>query len=458
MLEIEQRNLPEHSPFANRFLSKVVIFRKANVGRSVTTSTWLERYAAIGFLLPQDTGQEPPMAGPMTEQGGFARRLNSLQAFKVMKLLARAQQLEELGHDVIHMEVGEPDFPTPAPIVQAGLEALRSGKTRYTAAEGIWELRQAIARFYADHIGVDVEPDRIFVTAGGSGALLLSVVLLIDKDEGLLMTDPGYPCNRHFLTSFHGEGQLVPVTPDDGYQLSGDLVKRHWRENTRGALVASPANPTGAMLSETQMQGISESVRARGGQLIVDEIYQGLTYQGDDNQPTTMLRIDKDAFILNSFSKYFGMTGWRLGWLVAPEAAVSDLQKLAQNLFICPSSIAQHAALAAFSDESLKIMESQRRTFADRKDLLVPALKAVGFDIPREPEGAFYVYARLPGGSDSSEKFCDRLLENYFVAATPGTDFGFYLAEQHVRFTYAQPADRLTEAVGRIEKALHSGL
>ncbi len=392
----------------------------------------------------------------MAEKRGFARRLNGLQAFKVMKLLARAQKLEELGHDVIHMEVGEPDFPTPAPIVQAGLDALRSGKTRYTAAEGIWELREAIAGFYGDHIGVDVEPDRIFVTAGGSGALLLAVALLIDRDEGLLMTDPGYPCNRHFLTSFHGEGQLVPVTPDDGYQLSADLVKRHWRENTRGVLVASPANPTGATLSETQLQGISESVRARGGHLVVDEIYQGLTYQG--GPPTTMLRIDSDAFILNSFSKYFGMTGWRLGWLVAPEAAVSDLQKLAQNLFICPSSIAQHAALAAFSDEALAIMESQRRTFADRKDLLVPALKALGFGIPREPEGAFYVYARLPDGYDSSEKFCDLLLENHFVAVTPGTDFGFYLADQHVRFTYAQAADRLTEAVARIEKALNSGL
>lgn len=394
----------------------------------------------------------------MTGKGGFARRLKDLQAFKVMKLLARAQKLQELGHDVIHMEVGEPDFPTPSPIVQAGLDALRSGKTRYTSAEGIWELREAISRFYADHIGVDVEPDRIFVTAGGSGALLLVVALLIDKDEGLLMTDPGYPCNRHFLTSFHGEGQLVPVTSDDGYQLSADLVERHWKENTRGALVASPANPTGAVLSKTQMQGISEAVRARGGELVVDEIYQGLTYQGDDNLPTTMLSIDRDAFILNSFSKYFGMTGWRLGWLVAPEAAVSDLQKLAQNLFICPSSIAQYAALAAFSDESLKIMESQRRTFSDRKDLLVPALKALGFGIPREPEGAFYVYARLPDGCESSERFCDRLLENHFVAVTPGTDFGFYLADQHVRFTYAQAADRLTEAVGRIEKALNSGL
>lgn len=383
---------------------------------------------------------------------GYARRLGEIDPFRVMKLLARANALEEQGHDVVHMEVGEPDFATPAPIVRAGLAALADGRTRYTPASGIHELREAIARHYEERFGVSVDPARIFVTAGASGALLLVSALLLNQGEGLLMTDPGYPCNRHFLKAFHGEGQLVPVGAGEHYQLTAEAVRRHWEGNTRGVMLASPANPTGAMVARAELSAVIEEVRSRNGHVVVDEIYQGLTY--GEAGPVSVLQVAGDAFVLNSFSKYFGMTGWRLGWLVAPADAAEELEKLAQNLFICPSSIAQYAALAAFGPEAREIMERQRRIFAQRRDFLIPGLKELGFVIPLVPEGAFYVYAQLPEGSAPSETFCERVLEEQKVAITPGTDFGFHRADDHVRFTYAEDRARLALALERIGRAL----
>jgi len=384
----------------------------------------------------------------------YARRLKEIQSFKVMKLLARANELAGMGHDVVHMEVGEPDFPTPAPIVRAGMAALSSGLTRYTAAQGIRPLREAIAAHYARSYGVEVAPERIFVTAGGSGALLMASALLLDPGDGMLMTDPGYPCNRHFVKAFNGDGQLVPVTPDDGYQLSRRLVERAWLPTTRGVLLASPANPTGAVVAREDLAGISQAVRSRSGHLVVDEIYHGLIYVPDT--ATSVLEVDASAFVVNSFSKYFGMTGWRLGWLVVPPEAIAEVEKLAQNLFICASSIAQQAALAAFQEESLEIMERQRDEFRARRDFLVPALREIGFGVPRIPEGAFYVYARIAEGLGPAEALCERLLEEHFVAVTPGTDFGFYLADDHVRFSYAQNLDVLREGVDRISDAVRA--
>lgn len=385
----------------------------------------------------------------------YARRLGVIQPFRVMKLLARANELQKLGGDVIHMEVGEPDFATPEPIVQAGQRALREGRTRYTPAAGIPELREAVSSYYRSQQHLDISPDRIFITAGGSGALLLTSALLLNHGEGLLMTDPGYPCNRHILKAFHGEGQLIPVTASTNYQLTAELVARFWQANTRGVLLASPANPTGAVLDESTLKELYELVQSKRGHLVVDEIYHGLTYQqAGEKRNVSVLEVGQHAFVVNSFSKYFGMTGWRLGWLVVPDNAIEELEKLAQNLFICPSSIAQYAALSAFSAASLEIMEKHRAVFARRRDFLVPALKELGFSIPLFPEGAFYVYAGLPQGSGPSEQFCDDLLEQHLVAITPGTDFGFNLADEHVRFTYAEDVARLAEALKRIEKAL----
>lgn len=381
----------------------------------------------------------------------YAHRLEDISAFKAMKVLARANDLQQQGMDIIHLEVGEPDFPTPAPILDAAHFALQQGFTKYTPAEGIAPLREAISKHYIDTYGVEVDPRRVFVTAGGSGALLLATALTLNPGEAMMMTDPGYPCNRHFMSSFDGEGQLIAVGPSEQYQLNADLVAQHWRENTAGVLLASPANPTGAIIERRVLKDIAAVVRQHDGFLLVDEIYHGLHY----GNAAVSTALEFDAIVVNSFSKYFGMTGWRLGWLVVPEDAIESVEKLAQNLFICPSSISQHAAVAAFTRESRAIMETQRRAFEERRNLMVAGLRNLSFGVPETPGGAFYVYARLPDKvSVDSETFCIKLLEQYGVAVTPGTDFGFFEAERHVRFSYANSIPALQEALVRIEQAL----
>ena len=248
-------------------------------------------------------------------------------------------------------------------LVKAGQAALAAGKTRYTAARGLPELRDAIAGYYASRYGLDIDPRRILITPGGSGALLLATSLLVDPGKHWLLADPGYPCNRHFLRLVEGAAQLVPVGPDVRYQLTPELIASHWNEDSVGALVASPANPTGTLLHRDELAALSSSLKARDGHLVVDEIYHGLTYGTD---AASVLEVDNDAFVLNSFSKYFGMTGWRLGWLVAPEVAVGDLEKLAQNLYISAPSMAQSAALACFEPQTLEILEQRRAEFGKR--------------------------------------------------------------------------------------------
>ena len=367
-----------------------------------------------------------------------------------MSLLARANELASAGRNVIHLEMGEPDFDTPAPVLEAGIRAIRDGATRYTDAQGDLQLRQAVSGFYQDTAGIAVDASRIFITAGASGGLLLLTALLMNPDDNLLMTDPGYPCNRHFLSSFNAEGLLIPVTAQDHYQLTPSLIENYWNDRSRGALVASPANPTGAVLSRDELGAIHHAVAARGGFLIADEIYQGLVYH---NHPApSALTVSDEALVVNSFSKFFGMTGWRLGWVIVPETLCPDLNKLAQHLFICPGAISQRAALEAFSADSLAIMEHRRVLLQARRDYLVPELKRLGFGVGDAPAGAFYVYARLPAGSPDAETFCHRLLEEQFVAITPGTDFGFHEADQHVRISYARDLEQLQEAVVRMER------
>ncbi|CRR69475.1 pyridoxal phosphate-dependent aminotransferase [Stenotrophomonas sp. FR010] len=382
---------------------------------------------------------------------GYSRRSHEIAPFHVMSLLARAQALEQAGHDVIHLEIGEPDFTTAEPVVRAGQAALAAGHTRYTAARGLPALRQAISGFYRGHYGLDIDPERILVTPGGSGALLLASSLLVDPGRHWLLADPGYPCNRHFLRLVEGGAQLVPVGPDTAYQLTPSLVEQHWNADSVGALVASPANPTGTVLSADELAALSQTLHARGGHLVVDEIYHGLTYGLD---APSVLQVDDNAFVLNSFSKYFGMTGWRLGWLVAPPSAVPDLEKLAQNLYISASSIAQHAALACFSEESMAIFEQRRDAFRQRRDFLLPALRELGFRIEVEPQGAFYLYADVSAFTDDAQAFCAHFLETEHVAFTPGLDFGFHRANQHVRLAYTQEVPRLQEAVARIARGL----
>jgi len=378
-----------------------------------------------------------------------AGRLEQIQPFRVMELLARANELAAAGHDVVHLEVGEPDFETPSPVIEAARRALDQGETKYTDARGNPALREAIADHYQKRLDVTIAPERVFVTAGASGGLLLLTALLTNPGDNILMADPGYPCNRHFLSSFDAEGLLVPVEAEDNYQLTPAHLESFWNERTRGALVASPANPTGAVLSQAESLALADAIRDRQGIFLVDEIYQGLVYE--QQAAESVLKVADDAFVVNSFSKYFGMTGWRLGWVVVPEAVTRDLEKLAQNLFICPSAIAQAAAMAAFSNDALQIMEAQRTEFAARRDFLVPALRALGFSIPRIPAGAFYVYAGLPAGHEDSESFCRDLLEEEFVAITPGTDFGFHHAAHRVRISYARDMNQLEQAVARLK-------
>ena len=383
----------------------------------------------------------------------YSARSRAIEPFHVMALLARANELQAAGHDVIHLEIGEPDFTTAAPIVAAGQAALAAGETRYTAARGLPQLREAISGFYQQRYKLDIDPQRILITPGGSGALLLTSSLLVDPGKHWLLADPGYPCNRHFLRLVEGAAQLVPVGPEVRYQLTADLVERYWDQDSVGALVASPANPTGTLLSRDELAALSAAINARNGHLVVDEIYHGLTYGCD---ATSVLEVDDSAFVLNSFSKYFGMTGWRLGWLVAPAQAVADLEKLAQNLYISAPTMAQHAALACFEPQTLSILEERRAEFGRRRDFLLPALRELGFGIAVEPEGAFYLYADISALGGDAFAFCRHFLETEHVAFTPGLDFGRHQASHHVRFAYTQSLPRLQEAVERIARGLKS--
>ncbi len=383
--------------------------------------------------------------------GGYARRVAEIEPFYVVEVLSRATELAAAGRDIVHMAAGEPDFATAAPIIEAGRAALAGGHTYYTQASGIPQLREALSGFYASQYGLDIPPQRIMITAGASGALLLISALLMNPGDGMLMTDPGYPCNRHFLRLVEGEGQLVPVSAASNFQLNAGLVAQHWRDNTLGVMVASPANPTGSVLTREELTAVSREVRARQGYLVVDEIYHGLGY---DQDTPSALEVDPDAFVINSFSKYFGMTGWRLGWLVAPEAAVREMEKIAQNLFISLSTVAQFAALAGFEPATGAILEERREIFRQRRDYLLPAVQSLGFDVPCTPRGAFYIYADAGRYTEDSQAFCLRLLEEHGVALTPGLDFGHFQAARHLRFSFTTGMERLELAVERLASVL----
>lgn len=382
---------------------------------------------------------------------GWAQRTRDIQAFHVMSVLARAKMLESQGHDVIHMEIGEPDFSTPAPIVRAGQAALAAGHTGYTPALGLPALREAIAGLYAQRYGIDLDPARVVVTPGGSAALLLITSLLVDPGQSMLMADPSYPCNRNFLRLLGANAKMIPTGPQSAYQLTPELIAQHWDADCSTVLAASPSNPTGTLLSQTELRAMADTVRRLGGHFVVDEIYHGLTY---DCRASSVLEVAPDAFVLNSFSKYFGMTGWRLGWLIAPEAAIPELEKLAQNLYICAPHMAQVAALAAFGEETRAICEERRQAFQARRDFLLPALRDLGFGIPVTPQGAFYLYADIQKHSADSTSFCEHLLESEHLAITPGLDFGNYRQHQHVRLAYTASLDRLGQAVERLERGL----
>lgn len=383
-----------------------------------------------------------------------ALRMAEIRPFHVVEILQRAQALRAAGRSIVHMEVGEPDFPTAEPLIEAAAAFLRHGHVHYTSSLGLWRLREAIAGHYAQRYGITVVPERIIVTSGASGALLLAMAALIDPGREVLLTDPGYPCNRNFVRAFEGIPRSLPVSSETAFQPTAEQVDRAWNGATRALLVASPANPTGTLIDGQGLAALWEAVSSHGGCLLVDEIYHGLTY---GCEAATALAIADDIFVINSFSKYFGMTGWRLGWLVAPAACVRDIEKLAQNLYISPSAPAQHAALAAFGTAATEIFEARRAEFAARRDFLLPALESIGLRVPAQPLGAFYIYADTTDVAADSYRLAWDLMEHAGVGVTPGLDFGDNAPERHLRFAYTTSRAELEQGIARIDRFLRAG-
>jgi aspartate/methionine/tyrosine aminotransferase len=375
-----------------------------------------------------------------------ARRAADITPFEVMDVLSRAHALERAGRHVVHMEIGEPDFTAPQPVVEAGVRALREGRTAYTATLGLPALREGIADHYASRFAARVPVERVVVTAGASGGLLTVAALYFDAGDEVLVPDPGYPGYRHFVRAFEGRARALPVGPAENFQPTLAMVRAAWGDRTKGLILGSPSNPTGTLIARAELEAIARFIAERGGVLIVDEIYQGLSYGAE---PWTAYGLPGDVVIVNSFSKYFCMTGWRLGWVVLPQSAVRGFEKLAQHLFISAPAAAQYAACEAFSPSSIQVLEERRREFARRRDFLLPVLKQAGLRVPAEPHGAFYVYADC--GRDA-RRYCMELLEKEAVAATPGVDFGANATDQYVRFAYTRAMADLEQAAERIRR------
>ncbi len=379
----------------------------------------------------------------------LARRLAAIHPFHVMALLARAREMERGGRDIVHMEIGEPDLGTPEPVVAAGVAALARGDLHYTPALGLPALREAIAGHYERRYRVAVAPTRIVVTPGASGALLLALGLLIDPESRVLLADPGYPCNRHFVTFLGGRPVPLPVGVESRYQPTAAAVAAAWQPGTVAALLCSPANPTGTLVGSAALAAIVEVVEGRGGRVVADEIYHGLVYT---DPPPTALACSQGCLVVNSFSKYFHMTGWRLGWLVVPAGYEEAVDRLAQNLFLAAPTPAQHAALACFTDETEALLAEHRDEYHRRRDLLAAALIDLGFRIPVVPDGAFYLYADSSALADDSFELAERLLTEAGVAVTPGLDFGDHQASRHLRFAYTTPVERIEEGIARLRR------
>jgi len=377
----------------------------------------------------------------------IADRMSSIEPFHVMDILARARQMEADGRDIVHMEVGEPDFATVQPIIDAGRQALAEGKTHYTPAIGLAALREAISNYYEHRYGHGVPAGQCVVAPGASGALQLALGVSVNPGDEVLIADPGYPCNRHMVTMLGGVAKPVPVTCATGFQLNASLVEQCWTDKTRVVMLASPSNPTGTLVEYEELKRINEFVEEKGGLVIVDEIYHGLVY---GEQPPTALKAGANIIVINSFSKYFGMTGWRLGWLIAPGELIDPLDRLAQNIFLAAPTPAQYAAITALAEDTRPLLDERRDEFKRRRDFLLRELQQIGFVIECEPVGAFYLYANCSGFTDDSMQFSNDLLEKAGVAITPGADFGDNRPNEYVRLAYTTNMARLEEGVKRI--------
>ena len=394
-----------------------------------------------------------------------ARRIEPFYVMEVAKAAGvLAQQVAHTSQPMIFLNIGEPDFTAPPLVQQAASLAIAQGNTQYTQALGLTALRERISGWYASRFGADVAPGRIVITAGASAALQLACLALIEAGDEILMPDPGYPCNRHFVSAAEGTPVLIPTTAEERFQLTREKVEAAWNDRTRGVLLASPSNPTGTSIAPEELRRIHEFVHSRGGITLIDEIYLGLSYEEQFGHTALALRGEsgepgQSVISINSFSKYFNMTGWRLGWLVVPEALTPVIERIAQNLFICASTVAQHAALACFEPESLLEYERRRAEFKARRDYFIPELNRLGLTVPVMPDGAFYAYAdcrdaaaRL--GVSGSWDFAFELMKRAHLAVTPGRDFGHAAPEQFVRFSTANSMAQLKEAVARLESVL----
>ncbi|MFZ9179541.1 MAG: pyridoxal phosphate-dependent aminotransferase [Limnohabitans sp.] len=391
----------------------------------------------------------------------LASRAERIEPFYVMEV---AKAAAELGAQVAHtdapmlyLNIGEPDFTAPPLVQDAAERAIRDGRTQYTSALGLPALRERVSDWYRSHFGLNIPAQRIVITAGASAALQLACLALIEQGDEILMPDPSYPCNRHFVSAADGRAVLLPTRAEQRFQLSADQVREHWGPQTRGVLLASPSNPTGTSIAPEEMRRIHAEVQSRGGITMVDEIYLGLSY--DATFGHSALALDDQVISLNSFSKYFNMTGWRLGWMVVPEALVPAIERLAQNLYICPSTVAQQAALACFEPESLRVFEARRAEFQARRDAFIPALQAIGLSVPVMPDGAFYAWAdctqacaRL--GVKDSWDFAFEVMRRAHVAITPGRDFGQADTARFVRFSTASSMQTLQTSVERLRQLL----
>jgi aspartate/methionine/tyrosine aminotransferase len=394
----------------------------------------------------------------------LAKRLDQIDPFYVMECakaaaaLARSPACDPAlgGEPMLFLNIGEPDFTAPPLVQEAAERAIRAGRSQYTDACGLPALRERISQWYATRFGLSIAPQRIVVTAGASAALQLACLALVNPGDEVLLPDPSYPCNRHFVAAADGVPVLLPAGAAERFQLSAAGVSAAWSERTRGVLLASPSNPTGTSIEAAEMSRIVHEVGQRGGFTMVDEIYLGLSF--DERYSASALTHSDDVISINSFSKYFNMTGWRLGWLVVPEGMVSAFEKLAQNLYICASTLAQHAALACFEPDSIAEYERRRSAFKARRDFLVPALNAMGLTVPVMPDGAFYAWADCSAHADmragGSWDFCDHLLQRAHVAITPGRDFGRAETARFMRLSYANSLPQLEEAVHRLRRVL----
>ncbi|MCF8587077.1 aminotransferase class I/II-fold pyridoxal phosphate-dependent enzyme [Gordonia liuliyuniae] len=376
----------------------------------------------------------------------FSRRAEAVSPFFAMEFGRRAAELEADGHHVVKLNIGEPDFGAP-PAFLAAVRELSDGRPlAYTGALGLPDLRAAIARFSGEHFGAPVDPSRVVVTTGASAALLLACAALIDPGDEVLVGDPSYPCNRRFAESFGADVRLLATDPTSRFQLDAATVERAWSESTRGVMVASPSNPTGTSLAYDELVDLCALARERDGWRIVDEIYLGLA----DGERRSVAADDPGAIVVNSFSKCFGMTGWRLGWAIVPDEMVPVAERLAQNYYICPPTPAQFAALTCFEPETIAVAEERRATLRDRRALVTDGLARIGLEVPVPPDGAFYVYVDVNATGLSATDFCDRALADAHVALTPGKDFGAVGAEQYVRLSYAASSAELSLGIERL--------